>query len=225
MAFDPEALAACAGQIVAMAGDVAARGWVPATSGNFSMRLGPQHIAITVSGRDKGRLTEADIMLMDLRGQPIGTGLRPSAEALLHAQLYAARADIGCVLHTHSRNQTVASRVFASQGSVRLSGYELLKAFPGIDSHERAIDVPILANNQDMAVLADLIAPRLGRPPAPSGGSRPDGASSADDGTIWGYLIEGHGMYAWGRDPDEARRHLEAFDFLLGCALDLRRYS
>jgi methylthioribulose-1-phosphate dehydratase len=30
-------------------------------------------------------------------------------------------------------------------------------------------------------------------------------------------------MYTWGRDMPEARRHLEALEFLLGCELDLRR--
>ena len=40
---------------------------------------------------------------------------------------------------------------------------------------------------------------------------------------MWGYLIDGHGLYAWGRDMAEARRHIEAFEFLLACELDLRR--
>ena len=39
----------------------------------------------------------------------------------------------------------------------------------------------------------------------------------------WGYLIAGHGLYAWGRDIAEARRHLDAFEFMLGCELELRR--
>ena len=43
-----------------------------------------------------------------------------------------------------------------------------------------------------------------------------------DKGPMWGYLIDGHGLYAWGRDMAETRRHLEAFEFLLGCELELR---
>jgi methylthioribulose-1-phosphate dehydratase len=39
----------------------------------------------------------------------------------------------------------------------------------------------------------------------------------------WGYLIEGHGLYAWGRDVAETQRHVEAFEFLLDCELELRR--
>ena len=43
---------------------------------------------------------------------------------MLHTQLYARYPDIGCVLHTHSRVQTVSSRLFAAQGHVRLEGKE-----------------------------------------------------------------------------------------------------
>ena len=49
--------------------------------------------------------------------------------------------------------------------------------------------------------------------------------AALDAGPLWGYLIDGHGLYAWGRDMAEARRHLEAFEFLLGCELDLRRLA
>src|SRR5690606_30985989 len=111
----------------------------------------------------------------------------------------------GCVLHTHSPAQTVASRLFAPEGRVRLEGYELLKAFRGNETHETRVDVPVLPNTQHMPTLAAQVEALL------------------DRGTMWGYLIDGHGLYAWGRDMAEARRHLEAFEFLLGCELELRR--
>src|SRR5690606_12064848 len=110
-------------------------------------------------------------------------------------------------LHTHSRNQTVASRLFAGVGHVRLAGYELLMAFRGNETHETALDLPVLPNSQHLPTLA----PPLDALP----GRHPNG----------GHLIDGHGLYAWGRDMAEARRHLEAFEFLLGCELDLRRLS
>lgn len=37
------------------------------------------------------------------------------------------------------------------------------------------------------------------------------------------YLIEGHGVYAWGSDLAAAARHLEALDYLLGIELELAR--
>lgn len=203
--FDPTDLAARADEIVANTRELAALGWTPATSSNFSMRLDARHAAITVSGRDKGRLVPEDIMVVDWQGRPVATAHRPSAETLLHTQLYARFPDIGCVLHTHSRTQTVASRLFAAQGHVPLAGYELLKAFSGNQTHEAAINVPVLPNTQDMPALAAQVERLL------------------DAGPLWGYLIDGHGLYAWGRDMAEARRHLEAFEFLFACELDLRR--
>ena len=203
--YDRHRLCELAGEIIVNVRELSARGWTPATSSNFSHRLDERHAAITVSGRDKGKLREADIMVVDFEGKAVGSDHRPSAETLLHTQLYRRFPEIGCVLHTHSQAQTVASRLFAGQGHVRLEGYELLKAFHGNDTHEAAIDVPVFANTQDMRVLAAQVDALLDRQ------------------CLWGYLIDGHGLYAWGRDMAEARRHLEAFEFLLECELELRR--
>jgi methylthioribulose-1-phosphate dehydratase len=204
--YDTDRLREAARAISACAAELAALGWTPATSSNFSQRLDDKHVAITISGRDKGRLGEDDIMVVDLDGHAVGTDQRPSAETLLHTQLYKRFAQIGCVLHTHSRTQTVASRLFAGAGHVRLEGYELIKAFPGQDTHETSLDVPVLPNSQHMPTLAAQVDVLL------------------DAGDLWGYLIDGHGLYAWGRDMAQARRHLEAFDFLLGCEMDLRKF-
>jgi len=203
--YDPAQLANRADEIVAATRELSALGWTPATSSNFSMRLDDRHAAITVSGRDKGKLLASDIMVVDLAGKPVATDHRPSAETLLHTQLYARYPDVGCVLHTHSHVQTVASRLYAPQGHVHLEGYELLKAFAGNQTHEMAVDVPVLSNTQDMDELAGWVETLLDQQP------------------MWGYLINGHGLYAWGKDMAEARRHLEAFEFLLSCELDLRR--
>ena len=203
--YDAAQLRERAQSLISNVRELAQLGWTPATSSNFSLRLDDAHAAITVSGRDKGRLVEDDIMVVDLEGRAVGRQLRPSAETLLHTRLYRRFPEVGCVLHTHSRVQTVASRLYAPQGHVRLEGYELLKAFEGNSTHETAIEVPVFANTQDMTVLAAQVDALLDRQP------------------LWGYLIDGHGLYAWGRTMGEARRHLEAFEFLLGCELELRR--
>ncbi|RRN80138.1 methylthioribulose 1-phosphate dehydratase [Pseudoxanthomonas sp. SGD-10] len=203
--YDPARLRERAQSLIANIRELAQRGWTPATSSNFSERLDQAHAAITVSGRDKGRLAEDDIMVVDLEGRAVGRQLRPSAETLLHTRLYRRFPEVGCVLHTHSLTQTVASRLYARQGRIRLEGYELLKAFEGNSTHETAIEVPVFANTQDMTVLAAQVDEVLDRQP------------------LWGYLIDGHGLYAWGRTMADARRHLEAFEFLLGCELELRR--
>jgi methylthioribulose-1-phosphate dehydratase len=203
--YDPARLAACTAELIANTRELAALRWTPATSSNFSMRLDERHAAITVSGRDKGKLSAADIMVVDFAGHAVATEQRPSAETLLHTQLYARLPDVGCVLHTHSQVQTLASRLYAGAGHIRFEDYELIKAFRGQDTHATTMDVVVLPNNQHIPTLAAQVDVLL------------------DQGAIWGYLIEGHGMYAWGRDMAEARRHLDAFEFLLGCELEMRK--
>lgn len=203
--YDAGRLRVLADELIVNIAELARAGWTPATSSNFSERLDERHAAITVSGRDKGRLTPEDIMVVDFDGRPVATDLRPSAETLLHTRLYRRFPEVGCVLHTHSPVQTIASRLYAVQGRVHLQGYELLKALHGNTTHETAIDLPVFPNTQDMTVLAAQVDALLDKQP------------------MWGYLIDGHGLYAWGRDMAEARRHLEAFEFLLHCELELRK--
>jgi methylthioribulose-1-phosphate dehydratase len=203
--FSTSRLHECALLLIENVRELAQRGWTPATSSNFSLRLDDSHVAITVSGGDKGKLVEDDIMVVDLDGHPVATGQRPSAETLLHTQLYARFPNVGCVLHTHSQTQTVASRLYAGAGHVRFEDYELIKAFRGQSTHETVMDVPVIPNNQHIPNVAAQVDALL------------------DGGPLWGYLIEGHGLYAWGNDMDEARRHLDAFEFLLGCELEMRK--
>src|SRR5687767_12371628 len=93
------------------------RGWVPATAGNFSVRLDAKSVAVTVSGRHKGELGTGDFMRVDLHGKSLDKGKRSSAETLLHCQLYRHAPAIGAVLHTHSPASTVLSR---RHGTIRL---------------------------------------------------------------------------------------------------------
>ncbi|GIX21834.1 MAG: methylthioribulose-1-phosphate dehydratase [Gammaproteobacteria bacterium] len=176
-----------------------ARGLVPATSGNFSARLADGGLAITVSGRHKGRLGPRDFLRWHPDGRCEGEG-RPSAEFGLHRMLYARDPAIGCVLHPHSPAATVLSRHVT--GPLVLAGYELLKAFPGIATHATRLLVPVLDNDQDIERLAGAAAAAL------------DGA-----GPCWAFLIRGHGYYTWGRDAAEALRHVEALEFLFECEL------
>ena len=206
LSYSPDRLVACAQAIAAAGLRLGAQGLTPATSSNFSMRLDPAHAAITISGRDKGALTPADIMVIDMDGAAVGTSARPSAETLLHTQIYRRYPDANAVLHTHSRNQTVASRLYAEAGVIRLEDYELLKAIAGHTTHDTCIDLPVFPNTQDMPELV----------------ARVEAWIQADK-PLYGYLIDGHGIYTWGRDMAETERHIEAFEFLLGCELDLRR--
>lgn len=181
----------------------AEHGWTPATSGNFSTRLPDDEIAITVSGAHKHHLTVADIMRIDLEGRPL-EDKRPSAETLLHVQLYRHDPAIGVVLHTHSVNATVISQ--RAGEALQLEGLEILKAFAGVESHEVRLQVPVFANDQDMSRLADRV-----------------GAWLDTRAAVPGYLIAGHGLYTWGATLNDAMRHLEAFEFIFQCELETWR--
>jgi methylthioribulose-1-phosphate dehydratase len=156
-------------------------------------------MAVTLSGRDKGALTRADFVAAEIDAPP-PPGV--SAEAPLHALMYRTDPAVGAVLHVHSLTVTLAGLEHEAAGVVVLEGYEMLKALSGVRTHESRVEVPVFPNDQDIPALAQRVAPRL------------------KPGT-WGYLIAGHGLYAWGKDVAEARRHVEAFDFLL--ALDRER--
>lgn len=179
------------------------RGWVPATSSNFSMRLDDGSIAVTVSGFHKGALSEEAVMRVDAAGNSLD-GRRPSAETLLHTSLYNRYPDVGAVLHTHSVSATVLSRLH--EGQLEFEDYELQKAFTGVASHEGKILVPIFENDQDIPRLAAEVERYMdGHPP------------------IHGYLIAGHGLYTWGKSMADALRHIEAFEFLFECELTIAR--
>lgn len=177
------------------------KGWVPATSGNFSARLADGTIAITVSGKHKGQLELADIMLIDANAQPLD-GKKPSAETLLHTSLYQRFPSVHAILHPHTLNATLISRLFGTE--LVLRDYELLKALSGITTHETEVRVPIFANDQDIPRLAVQVGQYL-----------------ATDVPCYGYIIAGHGLYTWGASVPETLRHLEALDFLFDCELRL----
>lgn len=198
-----------AGELAAVARLFGERGWTPATSSNFSVRLGPDRCAVTISGRDKTRLTAGDLMQVDLAGHPLAApaDARPSAEAGLHLALYRRDPAIGAVLHTHAPHSVLTTRLHPATDRIRLAGYELLKAFAGVTTHDCAVEIPVIDNSQDIDALA----------------READRCLDATAGICWAYLIRDHGVYAWGADLTSALRHLEALDYLLGIELELAR--
>lgn len=172
------------------------RGWVPATGGNFSTRVAPDRVVVTGSGLHKAFLTPQDFIPMDLQGNCLAPG-RPSYETGLHLQVYRQLPGAGAVLHVHSIADTVLSR---RRRTVRLQGYELLKTLPGTPDPESAVELPVFENDQDIARLARTVQHAMDETPE-----------------LPAYLIRGHGLYAWGADPLQARYRVEALEFMFEC--------
>jgi methylthioribulose-1-phosphate dehydratase len=177
-----------------------ARGWVPATSGNFSVRAvdGPaERIFITPSGLDKGLVTPADLLEVDQEGQPVTSNAKPSAETSLHLVLYRARPEARAILHVHTVWNTLLSAHYGSAPHVPITDYEILKGLSGVSTHTHVERVPLLENTQDYLVLRRKMTDAL-----------------AHYFDAHGVLLSRHGLYTWGQSVAEARRHLEALEFL-----------
>lgn len=224
---DPRARALCR----AMAA-IHRRGWCDGTGGNFSVVLehSPElKLLMAPSGVDKGRVRPSQLILVNGSAEVISGQGRVSAEMPLHRAI-VIHTGAGAVLHTHSQAATLLSRqalnaITGTQrgsdannarvvadpassptalpvspdariGHLLIEGLEMLKGLDGIRTHHCQISIPVLDNDQDLARLSAAAEPHLQDAPH-------------------GILIAGHGLYAWGRDLEQAMRHLEILEFLL----------
>ena len=78
-----------------------AKGYVVASEGNMSIRMGANKILITPSGKNKGMLKEKDLVVVTLNGKRISGSLKPSSELLMHLFVYQKRKDVNAVVHAH----------------------------------------------------------------------------------------------------------------------------
>lgn len=176
-----------------------ARGWTLGTSGNFSAVVAtePLQLVITPSGADKGTVAGEQMVTIDAQGQATDGRSRPSAETSLHLAIVRAR-DARAISHTHSVWSTLLSDAASGQGGLAIEGYEMLKGLSGVKTHAHREWLPVIENTQDWAAEAPRVESLLrGR------------------AHTHGLLIRRHGLYTWGRDLDEMKRHLEILEFLL----------
>jgi methylthioribulose-1-phosphate dehydratase len=174
------------------------RGWALGTSGNFSAVLtrDPVRLLISRSGVDKGELTRDQVLLVDEAGTVvIGSG-KPSDETVVHLTIVRQRG-AGAVLHTHSVWNTLVSEAAGDSGGLLVEGLEMLKGLSGVTTHEHAEWVPIVENTQDYGEMAAEVGRALIAHPL-----------------AHGLLLRGHGLYTWGQDLREAKRHAEVLEFL-----------
>jgi methylthioribulose-1-phosphate dehydratase len=195
----PEKFMALASELAAVGRGFYARGWVLGTSGNFSAAISrePMRLAMTSTGLDKGALDAASFIEMDESARVVGGSGKPSAEASLHVAI-VRELRAGAVLHTHSVWSTVLSGAHAARGGVEIRGYEMLKGLEGVRTHEHTEWLPILENSQDMTELSLRVTKLL-----------------RDRRELHGFLLREHGLYTWGATVQEAKRHVEIFEFLM----------
>lgn len=181
------------------------KNWMLGTAGNLSIKLDadPLTMVITASGKPKGELTSGDFVTLQY-GEPIldnASGLKRSAETSLHEAIYKAFPDVGAVYHTHSVEVTAVSSVLPKETSfITFKDLEMIKGL-GFETHDIEIKLPMVPNTQDIDGLSQQIADKL-------------------EARVPGLLLQGHGIYAWGKTPFEARRHMEIWQFLFAVKLE-----
>jgi methylthioribose-1-phosphate isomerase len=175
-------------QIADVARSLYARGWMPGTAGNISVRRG-QTAVITGSGLSKGELTAGDMVTVSVAdSQPVSGSRRPSAETAIHTAIYRA-TDAAAVVHVHAPHATAQTASAAE--ALTFSGYELIK---GLGTAE-TITIPVFTNHSDVARIGDDIELHLtGRQAPPV------------------LFIAGHGITAWGADLAQARDRIECLE-------------
>jgi methylthioribulose-1-phosphate dehydratase len=187
--------------------ELAARDWFPGTSGNLSIKVSdePIEFLVTASGKDKRKRTEEDFLLVDEQGSPVeATHLKPSAETLIHTEVYK-RTNAGCSLHVHTVDNNVISELYAEEGGITFRKLELIKAF-GIWEEDGEITIPIVENYADIPKLAKEIGKYVNE-------------------KTFAVLIRNHGITVWGKNGFEAKKHLEACEFLFSYHLKLKAHQ
>lgn len=180
------------------------KGWCPATGVNMSLRLDGERCLVSESGKDKGSLQAQDFLLVETANNHVPSGRKPSAETGLHTLIYRLYPQVNAILHTHSVNATVLSRLEHGD-ALLLQGYEMQKSLSGQHSHLDSLAIPIFDNDQDISLLAARVA-----------------AYAETTPLQYGFLVRGHGLYCWGAQVADARRHLEGLEFLFQCELQRR---
>ena len=195
-----ESFAQIASSLASIARGFHARGWVIGTSGNLSAVVNrePLHLAMSPSGVDKGELSAEQILMIDEHARVLSDHqARPSDESPLHIRIVKERG-AAAVFHTHSIWNTILSDLHAPDGGLAIEGYEMLKGLEGVRTHEHREWLPIIENSQDMSALADSIGDTL-----------------RQHQDAHAFLLRRHGLYSWGNDLAQARRHVEILEFLL----------
>lgn len=186
----------------------AARGWCDATSTNISVRCGDE-VLISRSGGAKESYGDGDFLRLPLSDAGVSgqsmTRARPSAETPLHLAIYRKLPSVGAVVHTHSLACTLLSELAPARSHLQLPALEMAKGIQGVADHHEALSLPIFANSQDMVQVGEQFTAYHSR-------------GSIEKGLI----LRGHGLYAYGADLAEAKRHAETYEYLLAYLYQLK---
>jgi L-fuculose-phosphate aldolase len=92
------------------------QGLTSTSGGNISLRVSDNIIAITPSATDKGRMRWKEVGLMDIFGENLTPGLKPSIEFEMHLSIYKKKKEVRAIVHAHP---VCASAFTAMKSAIR----------------------------------------------------------------------------------------------------------
>ncbi|HMP60662.1 MAG TPA: class II aldolase/adducin family protein [Gemmatales bacterium] len=180
----------------------AERGWLDGDWGNFSLIASrePMRLWISLAGRDRRRLGPEDFVLVDAAGKPCHEDSpEPPPEAHVHGVLAEHLTQITCIVHTQSPWAELLTDRPYPQNNLPLDAYETIRGLTGMSPASR-VNIKVFDQPQHWHELVRRLRLVL-----------PENSLALR----FGFFLKRHGLYAWGRDPNEARRHVETIEHLL----------
>jgi methylthioribulose 1-phosphate dehydratase / enolase-phosphatase E1 len=184
-------------------------GWVTGTGGSISIRHG-ERIYMTPSGVQKERISPDELFVLDIDGNLLCTPekkptftpkLSDCSPLFLHA---FKQRNAGAVLHSHAISTNLITSLFEGKDSFRISHQEMIKGISGHGYFDELV-VPIIENTAHEHELADAL-----------------GECIANNPKTCAVLVRRHGMYVWGKNWEEAKRHGECLHYLFDIALKMK---
>jgi L-fuculose-phosphate aldolase len=82
------------------------QGFVAATDGNLSVRLGEDRLLVTPTGMSKGAMRTPDMVVVDLEGNRLAGKRHVSSEIGMHLLIYRLRPEVQGIVHAHPPTAT-----------------------------------------------------------------------------------------------------------------------
>ncbi|MCG8578479.1 MAG: class II aldolase/adducin family protein [Bacteroidales bacterium] len=135
------------------------KGLTTSLGGNISLRIDDNHIAITASETDKGRIKASEIAIVAMDGQLLDSSNRVSMETGMHLAIYNERPDVKAIVHAHApmgslfaaTNQTINTTLLAE--AYTIIGYPQKADYAAPGSDELAANVAKVSQNTNVILM------------------------------------------------------------------------